>query len=336
MSLLFMESFAHYLAADYPQKNNGLSISNSISATGGRRGVPALQGGNGTFYTRTFIPGDTTCIIGFAINFSIASTADIIRIYDSGGNETYHIGLNSTRTIYCGKPFAAPDATSTLTITVPGFIYFEAKVNVLDAGGTVDVKVNGVSFISLTGIDTKFSGTAGWNRIDIISGSFPTLLHDMYVCDGTGGAPWNNLLGDSRVDVRRPTANTASGSIGWTPSTGSNFQNVDDVTPNGDTDYNSTSSIATDVFVTEDAPVVGGTIFGIQLVTSNKKMDGGACGIKPVIRHSGTEYLGNEFFPTLSYTMMIQAYQTNPGTGLAWTEAGFNAAEFGYKRSTVI
>jgi len=335
MSLLFMDSFAHYLAADYPQKYNGAGMSGpaSIQTTLGRRGGPCMQSGNGTMWSRAFIPGDNTSVVGMAMNFPVASAADMIRWYDSGGNEQYHIGLNSNRTLYAGKPFSAVDATSTLLLTVGGYNYIETKVLIADSGGTIEVRVNGVVYIAATGLDTKQSGTAGWSRIDVISGSFPTLMHDMYVLDGVGAAPWNNFLGDCRVDVRAVTA--AGATTGWTPSTGANWQNVDDATPNGDTDYNSvTASGPTDTFVVQDAPVVGATIYGVQTVISNKKMDAGACTIASVIRHSGTDNVGANFNPSTAYTMALQAYQTNPGTGVAWTEAGFNAAEFGYKRTT--
>jgi hypothetical protein len=134
------------------------------------------------------------------------------------------------------------------------------------------------------------------------------------------------------VDARFPTA--AGATTGWTPSTGANWAAVDDAAPNDDTDYTSAAAAAlTDTFVTQDAPVAGATIYGVQHCLAVKKSDAGFATIAPVIRHGTTNYPGADLAPGTTYAYALSIAATNPGTSAQWTEAGFNAAEFGYTRT---
>src|SRR5262252_3237638 len=62
---------------------------------------------------------------------------------------------------------------------------------------------------------------------------------------------------------------------------GSNFQNVDDATPNADTDYNQATGVATDTFVVQDVPVTGAILYGVQHCMITKKSDAKAATIAP-------------------------------------------------------
>jgi hypothetical protein len=70
----------------------------------------------------------------------------------------------------------------------------------------------------------------------------------------------------------------------------------------------------------------------VQVVLVAKKSDAGVCAVAPVIVHGGTEYEGGSFNPSTAYAYRVVPYSVNPGTGAAWTQSDFNAAEFGYRR----
>ena len=109
---------------------------------------------------------------------------------------------------------------------------------------------------------------------------------------------------------------------------------VDETTPDDDTTYNSTATVNhVDTHVVQDAPVVGATLYGVQVCVSTKKSDAGAGALAPVVRHSGTDYAGTAVNIGTGYGYVTQVYGQNPGTSAAWVEADFNAAEFGYKRT---
>ena len=71
---------------------------------------------------------------------------------------------------------------------------------------------------------------------------------------------------------------------------------------------------------------------GRNSVLSMKKADAGSCMVAPVIRQGSTDYVGTATAPGTSYGYQVTPYGVD-GAGAAWTEAAFNAAEFGYKRT---
>ena len=352
MALLFMDSFDHYLTADINEKwgSSGVSGASGTIAIGsfGRHSSSGFRWVTGTYnapqgyLSKSLNIVGNTIIMGFAFNPSavLSVSTQIAAILDNTATLNNALKLNSDLTMAVTRGAATIGTVST-PLSTGVFTYIECKIFIANSGGTIDVQYNGISVLSLTGLDTlNISGT-----------SFPTIIFgqhiadastnassgrsftydDIYICDATGAAPWNNFLGDVRVDARLPTA--AGTTTGWTPSSALNYQVVDDINPNDDIDYNSTSTLnAIDTFVTQDAPVVGATLYGIQHNLNLKKMDAGPASVAPVIRHSGTNNAGSNINPGTSYAYGTQI-ATEIAPGVAITEANFNAAEFGYKKT---
>jgi hypothetical protein len=229
--------------------------------------------------------------------------------------------------------------SSTTTLTVGTFTYVETLVTVHNTTGAVTVRFNGTSVLSLSNQNTRGGTGDAWNEVRLgwfsPSGAYNPEwdFDDIYILDGAGSGPWNTFLGDCRVDPSYPDA--AGATSGWTASTGANYTTVDETTPNDDTDYVSTSTVnAVDTYAFQAAPVAGATIFGIQHCLSMKKADAGLCVVAPIVRHSGTDYVGSGLSPSTSYGYGLQIAQTNPGTSAQWTETDFNSAEFGFKRTS--
>src|SRR4029079_19356311 len=135
-------------------------------------------------------------------------------------------------------------------------VYLELKVTIDNSVGTVTVRVNGVVWLALTGIDNQATASATWNELGINRPGSTTAgiqwdCDDLYVGDGSGAAPWNDFLGECRVDARVPTGPGATTT--WTPSVGANWQCVDEIPPNDDTDFTTAAAAGlTDTFVVED------------------------------------------------------------------------------------
>jgi hypothetical protein len=354
-----MDSFDHLATADLAEKwtSTGAAGTGSvvtIGASSGRRGSGGLLWTTGTgtnvsgYVSRVLVPGDATAIVGFALNVSAAQAnpngTTIAAIRDSGGTVHVSVRVNTDLTLsaYRGLTGGTLLGTSSGALTAAAFAHVELKVLVANAGGTVDIRLNGASVLALTGQDTQNSANASWASVvlghsELISNTNTSpgrtfAFDDLYVLDGTGAAPWNAFLGDCRVDVRVPTG--AGATTGWTPNTGTNWAAVDDAAPDDDTTYTSAATAGlTDTFVVQDAPVAGAAIYGVQHCLNVKKTDAGSAAIAPVIRHSGVDYVGADFLPGTGYTYALAIDVLNPGTAAAWTEAGFNAAEFGYKRT---
>jgi hypothetical protein len=361
--LLFMDSFDHYVTAQMTAKwtqivtvggGGGAGVGSiTIAASAGRRSSGALRsiaGGSGqasAFLRKTITTSGATAILGFGFR-SVAPFAtlgvstsptggggNVLATIRSAGTEQVWFRFETTGRIsaYRGSTLLG---TSTSGCTQNLYQHLQFRVVISATVGTVDVWIDAVNVLSLTGQNTQGAAGTTWDEFSLGSIFGPNDgewdYDDLCVLDGSGAAPWNAVLGDCRVDARYPTA--AGATTGWTPSAGSNWQNVDDLTPNDDTDYNSTLTVnAVDTFVTQDAPVSGAAIYGVQHCLYMKKTDVGTCTVAPVIRHAGVDNPGAALSPSTGYGFGLQVAQTNPGTGAQWTEAGFNAAEFGYKRT---
>jgi len=251
----------------------------------------------------------------------------------------FRVNANGSLSVLRGATILGT-STEIFTFGIPHYV--EVKVVIDPTVGTTEVRVNGLVWagLTLTAQNTRNATAVGWDEVlfgGIVSANTAVGIwdfDDFWLCDGSGAAPWNNFLGDCRCDVRVPTAEGASAA--WTPSTGTdNALVVDEATENADTDYNATNVVgAVDTFVTQDSPVAGAAILGVQHNLSLRKVDAGICTVAPVIRHGGVDLVGAAVNPSVAYNFATQIAPQIPvtPTPVPWTEANFNAAEFGYKR----
>ena len=357
MALLFMDSFDHYVTADQIEKwtavGTGLGASMSIAAGTGRRASGSLRfnkGANqasGTMWALKNVPAsDATAVLGFALTIVNAATIGsglVLASIRDGATPQLTLRVNSSFTFSVVRGGAAGTVLDTTSVTIPfaTYFYLEWKSFIHASAGTIELRINGVPVLSRTSLNTQASGLAQWTNFMLgqadnfgsASGGNED-YDDLYVLDGTGSAPFNTFLGDCRVDARYPTTENPANSA-WTPLSGTdNALMVDETAPDDDSTYNSALTVgAVDTHVVQDAPVAGFAPYAAQLVLSHKKSDAGPCGIAPVVRHSGVDYVGATVAPSVAYVYAVSLYALNPGTGAAWTEAEFNAAEFGYKRT---
>src|SRR5262252_2681430 len=351
MALLFMDSFDHYATADLLTKWSasvaGTNVTISIVAAAGRHSSAGLRiainsvtSGQTGYLQKALTPADvTTLVCGVAVFVSatnIIGTAGIPLLVVRDGSTsqlTVRVNPDLSLTVLRGANNGTVLGSGGV-LTVGAFGYLEFKSLIHPSAGTVDLRLNGASVLSLTGQNTRSSAVSQWTSlvfgcIDGVPNTWGggavgnVTWDDLYVLDGSGSAPWNTFLGDVRVDPCYPTG--AGATTGWTPSAGANWAAVDDTAPNGDTDYTSAASVPlTDTYVVQDSPSVGATIYGLQHCLSMKKSDAGTCTVAPVIRRGGTDYPGADLSPSTSYGYGLQVAQTDPSTSAQWTEANFN------------
>jgi len=339
MSLLFFDGFDTYTAtADWRRRwsvdqfqddsfgsvgsaagrnsTNGFRFSNNASM-GAPTGTNAATLVAGCYFTGSTTQTDTNWIMGF----TDAGTGQVVLYMDGSGHLKVYRGFGTT---------ALGTGTKVLNNSVGHYI--EMKVGFHSSTGTVSVKVDGVTDISLTGQNTAPSGNNYANRFDIGARSPFNGSHDfddVYLCD-TSGSVNNDFLGDVRVSAIFPTG--AGNYTQWTPSTGSNWQNVDDAAPNGDTDYNSDSTVGDrDSFVMGNLPGTVSSVLGVQYTLVARKDDAGTRQIAPFVRISSTDYDGTTVSLSTSYDTYRELRETSPATSTAWTTSEVDGMEFGYK-----
>lgn len=316
--------------------------------------------------TVTVAPSDAVCIVGLAVKYSsisdLAVSVAAQEGYTTGREGSNYIvrcfknndalwwaRVNTDGTISVltdlgddENPLSIPLCpvlgTTTNSLQAGVFAYVEIKVTVQDPTGTVDVRINGLSGLSLTGQNTRGTGfTSGWTNVRVGYHTYNTpdnqTLHidDLVIMDGSG-ARNNDFLGDVTISAIYPDG--AGTTTEWTPSAGVNFENVDEALVNDDTDYNSTNVLnAKDTYSMEDV-ATGANIKAIQIVTSQRKVAEGPGKIKHVVRSNSTDYDQTEQgIGGTTYSYLRSIVETDPATGVAWDEAGFNAVEIGLKKT---
>jgi hypothetical protein len=339
MALLFMDSFDHYALTNLQEKYNWRNGNVTIATGAGRNGTSALRCND--YYADFLIKGVPATSNTFTIGFAFKPTSWNWTFVNLGEAGTHHIGLrvenNGMLAVhrigganweYGGGTMLCQSLAGLIQLNL--WYHIQLKIVVADApSGTVDLRLNQVMVASNPGVDTRSGGTGIINTFYLGCYAY---YDDLWVCDGAGPAPWNSFLGDCRVDALFPTANGTT--VGWAASTGTNWECVDDPLPNSDTDFNSAVSAGpVDTFVTQNSPVPGSVIYGVQQCLHTRKTDAGAASIAPVVRVGGVDYVGANYEPSTLYSTITQVRAANPQTGAQWTESEFNGAEFGYKRT---
>lgn len=360
--LLFLDSFDHYAFADittkWTQSDGGSGDISTIAAVG-RRSTNALQlaesSGNRVSIRMSLVPsmpapsGATfisgmafRCVSPFATERSNTDSentgsgaAPVLWAIRSATSTLCWVRLNTNGTIsvYRGTTLLG---TSSAALSQNVYHFIECKIVLHASTGTVTLRIDGATVLSLTGQNT---GGTSWDEVRIGgTTSFTTTatewdIDDFYLADGSGSDGWADLMGDLRIDATFPNA---AGSLSdFTRSTGSDqWATIDEASANGDTDYNSSGSIGDiDTLNFPNAPASGAPIRGIQLVVQARKEDAGAAGHKADVKISGVDYQGTERSPAETYSFLRECWGKNPANSSAWTDTVYNAAEFGYTKS---
>lgn len=322
-----------YLIPDGDSSNSGqLTLSPAITRLG------------------TWIPTDSG-VCGFALKVS-----DLNRLGTSSPNTTilafpaannfimFDVELAPGGTFVAHRwDFAPTYSSTTLQISSEGltddtWAYVEFKWKfAADPDGFIQVRVNGTTILDFSG-DTlsNFASTTQWNRAYFLGMRCDAGVDDWYfrMCDfyiadldQDDDDDIADFVGDTVIDYI--TSDGVGNSSEWTPSAGSNWENVDDVPPNGDTDYNSASAATTrDTYTLQD--ITGGDPVGVQVVAYARKESEGSSSLQPVIRIGSTDYDGVvQGVADTDYTFLTWPYDISPATDTSWTEAEVNAAESG-------
>lgn len=338
MALLFMDGFDHYATADFTKKWTSINASPQILPTSGRRGGGAarIDVYNTNLVFKTFPFTSNTWILGFAFNsgggFGSASLAGIL----DGSTYQCELRTNSDGTMSVTRNGTAlTGGTSTRAMNAGTWNYIEWKVTIADsiAANSCVVRVNGEDWLSVAaGQDLKNSANAFANRI-VIGGSGPIsmtnlLFDDLYVCDQTGPAPYNNFLGDVRIDTLLPNGDGTYQA--WSPSTGTTHYTCVDENPINTTDSVQTAGVGNrDSYTFQDLPALTGNVLAVQTNIAAIKNDAGSRSVKTLVKSGATVSTGTAQALNNSYLYYNDMFVNDPNTGTAWTQAAINAAEFG-------
>lgn len=322
-----------------------LSFSEGIAATG-RLALTFGASLSGATCYRTV--GVATPTLGCAFRFRYGSTG-------TGAGLLAYLSRSGASEVQCGiglvydpitdrfKVAAYRGTSDLLGESAPvvdrlSFEHFEMLWTVNNSG-SVEVRVNDVTVLSLSGVDTQWQDSDVVNYIGFGPGGFPWTtmqFDDIVLWDTTGNAPTDFIGQYARVFPIRPNGDTATSD--WTRNAGSNdYEAIDDLFPDDDTSYIAAASVS-DVseFTLEDLPAEAVSVIGAQLYSRTRKDAAGTCNLQPALISNSAVANGDDRALGESYAYqgpIANIFDLDPDTGAPWTVAAFNATNLRITRT---
>lgn len=335
-----MDGFDFYLGAQIPFFWTGTNGGGTQIGAYGRNSTPGFHVGNSvngawkdiatgfaTHYCGVSVKPESNVIIRFPIfTFFDTSVGN-----NTAGSCQFGLYLNSSGKLEAWRGYPSTGAllaTGTTTFTAGTERYVTLKLVISDTVGEVLVTINGVTEINISAVDTKALTNAWADRIGLANEVAYT--GDLFV--DFDDFWWNDYAdwGDVRVEGRMPDG--AGATTNFTPSAGANWQCVDEIPPNSDTDYVSSATPGDiDLYTFQNATPTSGTVKGVGVHLFARKDDAGARSIAPMIRDGVTNNAGTTQAIGTSYLYYTQYYKDNPVTTNPWTLTEVNADQFGVK-----
>lgn len=314
-----------------------------VISSEGRFGTAALrmQSNNNSVWLQKTLTAVQTRVIATSFRFSV---------HPGGGRACDIMGLLDGSSLQCDLRLH-PDGrlsvtrngtvlgTSTFSLTANTTYHIQFKIKVDSTTGTVDVKVDDASILSLTGQNTQATANATTSAFYLgtrfvtsgfLGNANSLIYYDDVVVLNTSGSINNDFPGDVRVQSTLPTG--AGTTTNLTPSTGSNYQNVDDNPPNDDTDYNySATPDDIDTYAMGDITSTSGSVLGVASRMRLRKDSAGAKTIAAAIRTNANNYFGSNQNVNTTYFYYSELWETNPNTTNPFTISEVNNIEAGIK-----
>lgn len=263
---------------------------------------------------------------------------------EKGGAEQFH--LEFVKNVGSFEVKLMRGATQ-LAITTAAYAYnawhhFEVKVTVHTSTGAYELRHNEVAAFSASGVNTANAGTnqADGFAIRFTNTSTNNRFDDIGVWDGTGSFA-NDFCGDCAVKGIEVTG--AGASTQWTPSAGSNFDNVDDgpaTVPDdvGAGGFNGSGTVGQqDLYAFSDvSPDIQGNILWVQLDTQLAMAAAGSRNVDTRYRDpSGSVVdIATHAVANTAYASVADVMSVNPFDGLAWDVADVDGGQFGVELNT--
>jgi hypothetical protein len=294
-------------------------------------GAPGLQ------YNLAVADRHTTLIFGAA--FRVTNTTGGLT---GNGNFLNFIGESNVSHINiirnADHSFTVKRGATTILTTGPGLFtvgawyFLEAKVVIDDTVGSVVLRVNGVVVGTFSG-DTRNGGADALVyllQINNGDGSAVNAIHldDIYILNGAGAVN-SDFIGDCSIYTLYPNGNGAlSQFVGSDGNSVDNYLLVDEPGTPDTADYVG-SGVDGNIDTYAFADVATGSVLGVSHSSYVAKSDTGSRTLRQVTRIAAANYVGADQGLGTTYAAVRRVMEVSPATGVAWTLAELNGAEFG-------
>lgn len=333
MALLMADGFDTYPgvidgAALSPRWGGVTGTANVVNGPNGRGKTLELVG-SGSYLHRGWPSGRS--YFGFAVNPNAnVASGKLIQFLNSSAYERSTLFLDN------GSLYLQMQHTTTRVISSGGapagvWTYVELSFD-FQTGGSVNfqIRVNGTLTASVNADPHYYNEDIVQMRFTGM-GTAGVKLDNVVLMDTTGTS-FNGYLGP--VAVRAVFAAQDTPQKQFVPLTGTdNFAMLDETPHDGDTSYvSSGASGARDLYRIQGG-VVGGAVKAVMPFTRAREADAAGRQIRLVTQSGGTVRVSDNRPLTDAYALQYEVLETNPATGLAWTPAEVDAAEFGFENA---
>ncbi|CAJ0900253.1 hypothetical protein R1479_04471 [Ralstonia mannitolilytica] len=347
MALLFIDGFDHYdpqaldpFGDPWLARGKAAYLSPQATRIQGRRPssyAVRLPAGAGGGYVKNLEAGRTSLIVGAALRVApFENTGEepvLLGVRDASAQVAHLVKLGEDGRLKLYRRqygYDQPISTSVTTAPARGWHYVEMQVVQGTSNGTLNVRVNGVLAITLSAQNTT---QGGGPLLTAFVGAVPgeycrvtTDVDDLYLAD-TSGTINNTFLGDVRVDALQAQANGALNQ--WTvEGAASAWEAVSD----GDeaTAIRAATAGLRQTFDVEALPAMTTpAIHGVQVTLLARKTDAGTGRVRALVASGAQMAVSSDINLQEQLAWHTALFERNPNGNVQWTEAAFNAAEFG-------
>lgn len=336
---------AAWSQVDPVSSSQGWALATTNPATGSYH-LRLTDGGNGERSARRIF-GTAAQVVGFGYRFQVddlpSNESDsglvLAAFRDVSNGEQCMVVMGTD-----GSVFALRDGRMGLTalggtllgrsepcIAAGGYHHFECKVKIDNSTGYIEVRINEVTVLNLTGIDTQTTANASTAQVvigmngTVSSGNAGFIyfdVDDVFAWDTDSSDAENTIvdwIGDKGCYYLPPNADTAT--AGWTKSTGATqYGLIDEVPPSGGTDY-LTDATGTAKTIVQVAALPGNVseVIAFMPVIYARKEDSGSVTLRGGVAVGSDESYGPDDSPSTAYAYLRPGPKTiDPDTGVAW------------------
>lgn len=336
MALLWCDSFDYY-GSTIGNLTEGLwaEITGGVtlSTLNPRTGTHSMRVTNVSTQRRVLGGAKTTVGLAKAVYYPFLPTGNNVqRIFeyrDAANAAQVSIVLQSTGVIEAKRGTVAGTSlgvTASPVVTAETYQHIESLVFFSQTVGTIEVRVNGVTVLSLSGIDTVNTSLVECSQVVIGGGAGPTAvsnvdIDDVFAYDDTGSFN-NTFIGDRRVITLFPNANTVQAD--WTAvGAATGYEAIDEASPDGDTSYITAgipgSPGPISEFGIQNLPAGISAISAVVVVEMARKTEAGPANTQWSVISGASETAGLDKPMTEIYTYRADVFETDPASAAPFT-----------------
>lgn len=282
--------------------------------------------------------GQSKQVSGFGHRFSLSVLPDTesdtvyltlaeFRDVTNGGQFIVKVGTEGSVRVFG----AGVDERSDPCIAAGGYHHFEAKSKIDNTTGYVEIRINEVTVLNVTGADTQ--GTANAETSQFRFGMYPVStttvsttmdVDDVFAWDDDASDAENTVVdfvGDKGCYYLPTTADTAEAD--WTKSTGvTGYSLIDELDPL-DTDYIAdTTAAARSIFEVAALPGNVAEVIAMMPVARARKEESGTVTLRLGVVVGASESYTADTSPSTTFAYVTPTPKTiDPDTGVAWTNS---------------